>query len=68
MKFATCAAITLRLVCAPPWTIPAFAADDGIPVNRARIPRSLLSALAIAISVHCHYADPTLVGHRCASV
>ena len=36
MKFATCAAITLGLVCAPLWTIPAFAADDGIPVNRAR--------------------------------
>jgi hypothetical protein len=26
----------LSLVCAPPWTIPAFPADDGIPVNRAR--------------------------------
>jgi glyoxylase-like metal-dependent hydrolase (beta-lactamase superfamily II) len=36
MKFATCAAITLGLVSAPPWTIPAFAADDGIPVNHAR--------------------------------
>jgi hypothetical protein len=36
MKFATCPAITLSLVCAPPWTIPAFPADDGIPVNRAR--------------------------------
>jgi hypothetical protein len=35
MKFATRAAITLGLVCAPPWTIPASAPDDGIPVSRA---------------------------------
>jgi glyoxylase-like metal-dependent hydrolase (beta-lactamase superfamily II) len=36
MRFAACAALTLVLFAGSPWNLPAFAADDGIAVDRAR--------------------------------